>query len=50
MTWQYALIAVVGAILVSWGFDLSVPEPGTVLLMVLALGLLVGMRRKAAAR
>ncbi|HXA48789.1 MAG TPA: PEP-CTERM sorting domain-containing protein [Candidatus Acidoferrum sp.] len=34
---------------VSWGFDLSVPEPGTVLLMVSALGLLAVIRRKALA-
>jgi hypothetical protein len=31
---------------VSWGFDLSVPEPGTVVLMISALGLLVVIRRK----
>jgi hypothetical protein len=34
---------------VSWGFDLSVPEPGTILLMVSALALLVLIRRKAIA-
>jgi hypothetical protein len=34
---------------VSWGFDLSVPEPGTILLMVSALGLLVAIRRKTLA-
>jgi hypothetical protein len=27
---------------VSWGFDLSVPEPGTMVLLVSALGLLIG--------
>jgi hypothetical protein len=34
---------------VSWGFDLSVPEPGTVVLMIAAIGLLAFLRRRTLA-